>query len=499
MTMDTARASQTELTHKTVKGVLWSSLSFAGSKGITFLATMVLARLLAPEDFGLMALGLVAIGYLETFGSLGVGNFVIYKQGEEEKTANLAFTLGLMVNTLLAIAGFLLAPWIAEFFNQPSLTAILRALSVTLLLMRLGSIHEARLKKSLRFRKTFYPELGKTLAKAITSITLAWLGFGVWSLVAGQIAGSVALSIIYWIVSGWRPHLAWDWKVSKGMLGYSSQIILVEIMGMLQNNIDYLIIGKRLGSEPLGYYTMAFRIPELLIVNICVIVSNALFPAYSQLQADREALKKGFLVTLQYVSLYTIPVGIGLSLLSAAFVPLAFGSGWQTAVPLMQALAIYALFYSLSFNAGDVYKATGRPDILNKLSIFELLLIVPLLLFASNYGVLYVALAQVAGSAVLMLVKLLIIKHLIGLHLAEVLSALRPAALSGLLMLAVLTALSWLLNSVSTLAQVLILPLAGGLVYLASIWLIYPQTARQAVQLLRSILLSRHAQAVENV
>jgi O-antigen/teichoic acid export membrane protein len=498
MTMDPARDSQAELTRKTVKGVLWSSLSFAGSKGITFLATMVLARLLAPDDFGLMALGLVAIGYLETFGSLGVGNFVIYKQGEEEKTANLAFTLGLTVNTLLAIAGFLLAPWIADFFNQPSLTGILRALSVTLLLMRLGSIHEARLKKSLRFRRTFYPELGKTLAKAITSITLAWLGFGVWSLVAGQIAGSVVVSLIYWLVSGWRPHLAWDWTVSKGMLGYSSQIILVEMMGMLQNNIDYLIIGKRLGSEPLGYYTMAFRIPELLIINICVIVSNALFPAYSQLQSDREALKKGFLVTLQYVSLYTIPVGIGLSVLSAAFIPLAFGDGWQTAVPLMQALAIYALFYSLSFNAGDVYKATGRPDILNKLSIFELLFIIPLLLFASNYGILYVALAQVIGSATLMLVKLLFIKRLIGLRLADVVSALRPAVLSGLLMLAVLMALTWLLKGASPWVHVLILPVTGGLVYLSSIWLIHPQTARQALQLLRGIWGGKRSQVVEN-
>lgn len=499
MNVNAERASSIELTQKTVKGVLWSLLSFAGSKGITFLATMVLARLLAPEDFGLMALGLVAIGYLETFGSLGVGNFVIYKQGEEEKTANLAFTLGLTVNAILALGGFLLAPWIANFFNQPALTDILRALSLTLLLMRLGSIHEARLKKSLHFRRTFYPELGKTLTKAIVSIGLAWSGFGVWSLVAGQIAGSIVLSAIYWLVTDWRPHLVWDWAVSKGMLGYSAQIVLVEIMGMVQNNIDYLIIGKRLGSEPLGYYTMAFRIPELLIVNMCVLVSNALFPAYSQLQADRDGLKKGFLVTLQYVSLYTIPVGIGLSVLSAAFIPLAFGNKWQTAIPLMQALAIYALFYSLSFNAGDVYKAIGRPDILNKLSVFQLLIIVPLLLLASGYGILYVALAQVVSSAVLMLVKLLVIKRLIGLRLADVLSALRPAAFGGLIMLAVLAVLNSLLGNASAWVRVLILPLAGGLVYLTAIWRINPQTARQAIHLLRNILQAKCSQAVENV
>lgn len=499
MNVNAERISSTELTQKTVKGVLWSLLSFAGSKGVTFLATMILARLLAPEDFGLMALGLVAIGYLETFGSLGVGNFVIYKQGEEEKTANLAFTLGLTVNAILALSGFLLAPWIANFFNEPALTNILRALSLTLLLMRLGSIHEARLKKSLHFRRTFYPELGKTLTKAIVSIGLAWSGFGVWSLVAGQIAGSIVLSTIYWLVTDWRPRFVWDWAVSKGMLAYSAQIVLVEIMGMVQNNIDYLIIGKRLGSEPLGYYTMAFRIPELLIVNMCVLVSSALFPAYSQLQTDRDELKKGFLVTLQYVSLYTIPVGIGLSVLSAAFIPLAFGNRWQTAIPLMQVLAIYALFYSLSFNAGDVYKAIGRPDILNKLSVFQLLIIVPLLLFASGYGIFYVALAQMVSSAVLMMVKLLVIKRLIGLRLADVLSALRPAALGGLIMLAILAVLNSLLGDASAWVRVLILPLAGGLVYSTAIWRINSQTARQAIQLLRNILQAKRSQAVENV
>lgn len=499
MNVNAERISSTELTQKTVKGVLWSLLSFAGSKGVTFLATMILARLLAPEDFGLMALGLVAIGYLETFGSLGVGNFVIYKQGEEEKTANLAFTLGLTVNAILALSSFLLAPWIANFFNEPALTNILRALSLTLLLMRLGSIHEARLKKSLHFRRTFYPELGKTLTKAIVSIGLAWSGFGVWSLVAGQIAGSIVLSTIYWLVTDWRPRFVWDWTVSKGMLAYSAQIVLVEIMGMVQNNIDYLIIGKRLGSEPLGYYTMAFRIPELLIVNMCVLVSSALFPAYSQLQTDRDELKKGFLVTLQYVSLYTIPVGIGLSVLSAAFIPLAFGNRWQTAIPLMQVLAIYALFYSLSFNAGDVYKAIGRPDILNKLSVFQLLIIVPLLLFASGYGIFYVALAQMVSSAVLMMVKLLVIKRLIGLRLADVLSALRPTALGGLIMLAILAVLNSLLGDASAWVRVLILPLAGGLVYSTAIWRINSQTARQAIQLLRNILQAKRSQAVENV
>ena len=363
---------QKSLVHSTVKGTAWNYATFLLGKAVTFAATIVLARVLSPENFGLMSLALIAINYLDTFGELGVGSAVIYKQDNTEKNANVAFTLAMTVNILLAVIAFAIAPAVAAFFNEPQLTRIIQALSVTFILSGLGRIHEARLKKDMAFRKTVIPELAKTTAKAVVSIGMGLLGYGVWSLVWGQVAGSLVVSILYWHVLRWRPRLSLDLSTTRQLVNYSGQIVVSEILGMIQNNLDYLIIGKRLDSLRLGYYTMAFRVPELLIINLCYVISQALFPAYARLQDQPEALKKGFLLTLQYTSLFTVPVGVGLFFITPEFVQVVFSDRWLPAIPAMQALALYALVYSLSFNAGDIYKATGRPDILNKLSIVKL-------------------------------------------------------------------------------------------------------------------------------
>ena len=207
-----------DLARKTVKGIIWSALSFVAGKGLTFLSTIILARLLAPDDFGLMALGLVTVAYLDTFGELGVGNVIIYRQDDLEKNSNVAFTLGLLVNSLLAVGGFFIAPVMAAFFKDPRVTDILRVLSVNLIISGLGSIHQARLDRDLQFKRSFVPEPGKTLAKALVSIGLAVSGFGVWSLVWGQLSGTLTSSALYWIASCWRPRFDFDLKFAISQL-----------------------------------------------------------------------------------------------------------------------------------------------------------------------------------------------------------------------------------------------------------------------------------------
>ena len=482
---------QRSLAVSTVKGTIWNYVTFGASKLVTFISTAILARLLSIDDFGIMALGLIAIGYLDTLNGMGVEQVVIYKQKNIEKISDAAFTLSLVVNALLTAIAFLFAPAIALFFKEPRLVNIVRALSLTFIIGALGAVHEARLKKDLRFRRTVLPEVSKTIVKAVVSIGMALLGYGVWSLVWGQIASVLTANILYVWVFRWRPKLVFDLTIMREIIGYSSQIVLTDIMGMIQNNIDYVIIGRRMDSERLGYYTIAFRVPELLIVNMCVIVGTALFPAYSKLQNSLETLRKGFLATLRFVSLYTVPIGVGLSIVSPQFIEVAFGERWLPAAPLMQALSLYAMFYSLSFNAGDIYKAIGRPDILNKLSVIQLLIVIPALWFSAGYGVFYVALAQVILSALLAVVKLLVIRRLIGLHFVDILSAIRPGATGAIVMVAAVLGLQVFVRELSPLLQLLILSLSGGLIYVATIWLTNREVVWQGVNVLRDILVKR--------
>jgi PST family polysaccharide transporter len=326
---------------------------------------------------------------------------------------------------------------------------------------------------------------------------MALMGFGVWSLVWGQIAANVVASSLYWLVYRWRPRLDLDLATSRELLIYSSQIVLTEFMGVIASNIDYLIVGKRLGSENLGYYTMAFRVPELLIINTCYIVSKALFPAYSKVQNDLKTLQKGFLLTLRYVALYTVPVGVGIIILSPELVKVVFGNRWIPAIPVMQAIALYAVIYSLSFNSGDIYKATGRPDILNKIGLINLAVVIPLLWMAAGYDIYTVALAQAAAQSFFTIMKMIVIKRIISLRYVDIISAIQPAASGTLVMAMGVFFLHICLRSMAPLFQLVILPVVGGLIYVAAIWFTNRDVARKGFDMLRSTFGKRRIQGDE--
>jgi PST family polysaccharide transporter len=481
----------TDLARKTLKGILWSALTFAAGKGITFLSTVILARLLTPDDFGLMALGLLAIAYIDTFGELGVGNVVIYRRDNLEENSSVAFTLGLLVNFSLMTIAFFIAPPVAAFFNEPRLIEILRALSLTLFISGLGTIHQARLNRELQFKKTFLPETGKTLAKAIVSITLAWMGWGVWSLVWGQIAANLTATALYWFSFRWWPRLTLKWEIVRQQLSYSSHLLLVEIMAIIRSNLDYVIIGRRFDTTSLGYYTMAYRVPELLIIFVCSAVSKALFPAFSSVQDRLETLQRGYLNTLRYMALYSVPVGVGMALVTSEFITVAYGGQWLPSIPIMQVLSLYAVMYSLAYHAGDIYKATGRPDILSKTSMLDVAIGAPLLWVGAGYGIFYVAVAHLLANTIMTTIKLTLVVRLVRLRFGDIFRALQPALTASAVMLMGLVALRPATMSLSPLLRLVLLSSSGGLLYVAALWLFHREVAAQGMGLIRHTFFKR--------
>ncbi|GAP14503.1 membrane protein [Longilinea arvoryzae] len=472
-----------KLAKSTLKGTLWNYTSFAVSKGLTFISTLILARILVPDDFGLLSMGLIAINYLDALNEMGVGSALIYQQGDLEKKSNIAFTISLSVNALLTLLAFLSAPAIGAFFNEPRIIPIVQVLSFSFVLSSIGSIHSVRLKKELNFRKVFVPEIGRTFAKGGISIVCALLGWGVWSLVIGQVSGILVSNVLYWVVVPYRPRLAWDRQEVKGLLGYGSQIILVDLLGMFLQNIDYLIIGKRMESTQLGYYTMAFRIPELVIINICVVVSRALFPAFSRIQNNLEALRKGYLTTLRYISLITIPIGLGLFLLSKEFILMFYTDKWSASIPVMQLLCLYAVVYALGFNAGDIYKATGKPWILNAMGAAKLVISVPILWAAAGISIYAVAAAQLAINIFLTLVELLVVAWIVKIKAVDILKSMQPAILSGLIMFIGVYILKSQMMGLQDWTRIIALPIAGALLYGVTLWLTHRDVLRSFFQL----------------
>lgn len=470
------------LARTTITGTAWNYSAFALGKALVFLSTILLARLLVPQDFGLVALGLMVLGFLETLGDLGVGPALIYRAEDPERASSVAFGINVVMGSVLTAGVVLGAPLAADFFREPRLVPVLQVLALSVLLTALRNVHASRLNKELAFRRRFVPEIARTAAKGVGSVVLAWLGFGVWSLVWGQLAGEVTATLLYWWAARWRPRLAFDRTIARALLGYGGQIVLLKIIAATLSNIDYLIIGRRLDAVALGFYVMAFRIPELVIVSLCRIASQVLFPAYARLQSDAAALRRGYLKTMRYMALITVPVGVGTAIVASDFVNLFYTSRWAPSIPVMQVLALYSTLQALSFNVGDIYKAIGRPSILSSLGAARLVVAVPVLWFAASHGILGVAVGHAITTLIFAAVSQAMACRVLAVRWRDIASALRPAFMSTAVMAIGSLALQRVLPPATRLWGTV---LTGAALYALTLWLTERATAQQALALIR--------------
>jgi O-antigen/teichoic acid export membrane protein len=460
-----------EVTKKAARGMGWNYISFGATKFLSLITLSILARLLLPENFGLLALATLTMDYLAIISDLGFGAALIQKKDKITESANVAFFINFFANIALTLIIFFIAPYAALFFREPELTAVLRWLSLTFVLKSGGVIQNVLLQRELNFRKKIVPELSSAIIKAVVSITLAFMGFGVWALVTGQLIGVLSTSIILWIVVPWRPQFHWDTKIAKDLFTYGLSIMGVSALTSWEDNFDYLIIGRLFDTTDLGVYTIAYRLPETLILNTMWVMTAVLFPAFSALQNDKEALKKGFLSTVRYVELLVVPLCLGMLAVADPLIRVVFGEQWVEAIPLLRIISLYTLIISIGFHAGDVYKAIGRPDILLKVSIplFPMRLIC--LWIGAQYGLLGVAYGHLVAEIISSSVNLIIIRKMIGVKLLELLRELK-AFIAGAVLLVSALSVVYLSAQLSPVYQLILSILAGAVGYLVTVWFI---------------------------
>lgn len=451
--------------------MLWNAATFGLSKIVILITTIILARLLEPDDFGLLAIGLVVIGYLDFINDFGISAAVIQHDGDPDDTANTAFWMNLVLGGTLAAVGYVAAPLLASFFSEPRATDLIRVLSLSFPITSIGSIHEARLRRELRFSRRVIPEFFKGVAKGAVSITLALLGYGVWSLVWGQLAGALAAALAYWVAYPWLPRRRLDLTTSRSLLGFGSQMTLVGLLGGLHKNLDYLVVGRQLDSRQLGLYTMAFRMPQLLIESIVDISGQVAFPAFARVRTEPTRMRAGLQRMLRLIGIMIVPLGFGVALTADAFVRVFYGAQWVDAIPVMQVLALYMLIQSMSKTCGDVYKAMGRPGILNRLSIVKLAVSLPLLIIAVPHGIVAVAIAQLVSAAVLTTLRLILAARILDLPFVDVITPFIPSTRAGLIMAGACLLVALPLADVSAIIQLLGITVAGAVVYPASLWI----------------------------
>ncbi|MDN4643028.1 lipopolysaccharide biosynthesis protein [Arthrobacter sp. PsM3] len=456
-----------ELARTGVRGAIWQGMAFASGKIIVLVTTIVLARLLSPDEYGLVALALVLMGYAETIADAGVAQALVYLP-RTGVIARSALLISVVLGSVLGLGAFLAGPLIAQIFNLPDVEPLVQVLGISVLATSLGAVPEALLRRDLQFKKLTAAPVIRAATMGTVTLALAFSGHGAMSLAVGTAAGSVAYAATCWFLVGRRAP--WQiWRVRRDALQanvkYGAPVAGSSILARLIFDIDYLIIGLLLGAHALGFYTLAFRLPEVLILNVFFVLSTVLFPLYAQVRGEPERLRAGYLTSVRIQSLYGVTTGVGLAVVAPIVVPLVFGEKWLEAVVPLVFLALYAAARSLGAGANDVYKAIGRPGLSIWVSLVRLVILLPVLLYATQWGIVGVACAQFVVAVVFAVGMQLVAANVIELRARELLGAVAPGLVSGAAVavagLGVLAAP--VLGGVTTL--VLVVPTAVAVVY----------------------------------
>ncbi len=473
MNQPPAKPESENLARTTIRGTLWGYIAFYSGKAMVFASTIILARLLSKDDFGVAGYALILIGLLEIFNQLGIGASVIYHRDDPD-APDIAFWLGLGIGCTLFILTWLGAPLSALIFQDDRAVAVTRVLALVFPIGALGHIHNAVLRKTLAFDRAFIPDVARALSKGILSIVLALLNFGAWSLIIGQIGSVIIWVMVLWSVLSWRPSLRFSWQRARSILHYGVGSATLDVITYIQDNSDYLLIGRFLGAAALGVYTVAFRIPELLIIQLCAIIERVIFPIYTHMRDDAEALRQGFLATTRYISLLTMPLALGLMLVAKPFVLTVFGERWAEAIPVLQAIAIYTLMVSLAFNAGDIYKAQGRLGILTRITIVEIIIQIPALYWsATRIGTIEaVAWTHMVLALFNSTLQMTVACRIIKTSFWSILEAFRPAIIGSVIMIFPVLSSLWLTSSMPVVLQLVVATLAGIVSYSGALWIL---------------------------
>lgn len=463
----------------------WNYLIFALSKSSTLVMTVVVARLLDPTEFGLFALALLVANLFDYVKDLGIAAALVQNPREWNLLAPTGLTLSVIFGVVASgvLAGT--ADLTAAALGHPELTELIRVLAIALAISALSTIPAAWLRRSMNFSARLAPEALGALTKTGLTIGLAVAGYGVWSLVYGQLAAVVVMTVLYWVVARTRPRFAYDGAVTRELVRFGIPVTAVTLLAYAIYNVDYLAVGKRLGASELGLYTLAYRIPELVVLSLCVVVSEVLFSALSRLQHDRESLTAHYMEALVVVVALTAPIGIGLAVTARPLVATLYGGEYAGSAPILSVLAVYTVVYSASFHAGDVFKAMGKPGILTALNAGKLVVLVGPIWWAAGHSATLVAWALLATEVVHFVVRMAVLQRLTSLRLTALAGALLRPAAAALPMGAVLLGLGRVTAGLPAPFELALLIVVGILVYVALLRFTAPRLVAAATQMVR--------------
>jgi len=420
------------LEDKVIRGVPWTFLAYAVNKGIRIVSLMVLARLLAPSDFGLVALALASLAFVNVFSDLGLGAVLVVRQDLDRESMGTVLSMMLMTGTAGAVIVAGTAPLIASLLHEDELTPFLVVLSLTLLINVFAWFYEMLMQRELEFRRLFACNVAQTVVYVVVTLSLAMTGAGAWSLVAGEIGSSLALGAALLVATPYRIAPAWARDRVRELFGAGWGFLAQGSVSFIESNADRLIIGRLLGTTQLGFYSIAFRLGEMPYWALAHPVAMVTFPGFARMRERGEEIAAAFLSSLRLVAVLVVPVGVLLSATAGPVVHALLGERWTPAIGVIAIMGLWASVRSLAGILAWLLNSIGEAKLLAKTSASVILALVPgIAVAASLSGVREVALVILSGAVVNVSIYALWIQRRGGIGLREQWRAVRAPVLAA--------------------------------------------------------------------
>jgi O-antigen/teichoic acid export membrane protein len=358
-----------------------------GMQGVRFVFGIILARLLFPEQFGLIGMLWVFIAVAQSFTDSGYGAALIQKQDTTATDINTIFYFNIAVGLIAMGVVCLFAPWIAVFFNQPELTSLTRAMSAIILINSFAIIHFTMIHIRLDFKTLTKVSFVESALSGVVGVTLAVMGFGVWSLVAQQVSASILRTLLLWVLNSWRPAFVFSFGSLRQLFGFGSRMLASGLLDQIFSNIYSLVIGKLFSATDLGYFTRARTFQEIPTNTLSGLVSRVVFPVFSSIQDDSSRLKAGLKKAVSFLVMIHFPMMIGLAVIARPLVLTLLTDKWAECIPYLQLLCFAGLLYPVHLMNLNILMALGRSDLFLRLEIIKKVLIVISIAITWRWGI----------------------------------------------------------------------------------------------------------------
>ena len=452
-----------------VSSLIWRFAERCGAQGVSFIVGLVLARLLSPEDYGLIAIVSVFTTFLNVFIDSGMGGALVQKKNADDIDYSSVFYFNVAFSVILYLAFFFASPWFASLYDASELVPVFRVMGTTFLISGIKNIQIAKIQSSMAFKQFFYANLGGTVISAVVGITFAYLGFGVWALVAQSLISNLFGAVVLWIAVKWKPKWTFSFKRLKGLLSYGWKMMASSLISTGYSDIWQLIIGILYSPTVLAFYNRGNHMPNLVIKNINSTIDIVLFPAMSKTQDEKDKLKAMTRRSIKTSTYIMAPLLLGLAAVSEPVVKVLLTDKWLPCVTFMQIFCIVYVFYPLTTANHNALKAMGRSDLVLKLEIAKSIFGLVALLVTMKFGVLAISFGFLATNLFTQFIKAYPNKKLMGYSYLEQLKDILPSIALATAM-AVIVGLVMLLKLSPIVTLFIQVPL-GAIIYIVGSWI----------------------------